>query len=723
MHYLLHCDPINGCDKDYPGDLPECPHCGAPQWAASPGFINPRDYVYDIETYPNAFTCRFIHIATDRRWRFEVSHRINQLAEFVAFLLQLKAQNARMVGYNNVGFDYPVIHTMAHTPAMTVEEIYNKAMSIIKPKDGDRFGHMVWERDRIVEQLDLILIWHYNKRNEATGVEPTSLKALEFAMRMGNIEDLPFPVGTILNDAEIDELHVYNDHDCVATCLFYVRSLTAIKLREDLSQSFGKNFMNMSNTKMGETILVDQMEKAGIQCYDKSTGRSVKRQTIRTSINLNDAVFPYIKFDHPEFRKILDYFRSKVITETKGVFEGLIATVDGLEYKFGTGGLHASVNGEMFHTTDTMQIIDVDVASFYPNLAIKNKLFPAHLGVAYCDAYEGIYGVRKSYAKKTAENAAYKEALNASYGNSNNKYSVLFDSFYTMATTINGQLMLCMLVEQLIKTPGLRMIQANTDGVTFYCPVQHIEHTRALCRWWETYTLLELEEALYSRMWVRDVNSYISEYESGALKRIGAYAHERMDQNPGTRELPYHKDSSSLVVQKAAEAFLVHGTDIATFITNHADNYDFMLRAKVPRASKLVMRYPEFDNWEVPLPNIARYYVTHHGGSLVKISPPTGTPGTWKRQPKTKVTDEFYHAVIREIMAGPFAPGMVVDAEGVPHDPRIHTKNMSKHEIREMGICVGWKVSECNDVKKFDRSAVNYDYYINEAKKLVDCYN
>ena len=282
-----------------------------------------------------------------------------------------------------------------------------------------------------------------------------------------------------------------------------------------------------------------------------------------------------------------------------------------------------------------------------------------------------------------------------------------------MTITINGQLLLCMLVNHLVKIPGLTMIQANTDGVTYFCPREHIEHTRALCKWWEDLTCLELEEAQYSRMFVRDVNSYMAEYESGAIKRIGAYAHERMDENPGTREVPYGKDPSALIVAKAAEAALIRGEDIRTFIMNHDDDYDFMCRAKAPRSNKLVMRWPEYDNVEVNLANIIRYYVSKDGGALVKIAPPTGELGTYKR--KTKITDEFYHQVIAEISG----TGDVVDSAGIPHDERIHTKNKSKHGIREMGVCVGWRVTDCSDVKLFDRSTLNYEYYIAEAEKLV----
>ena len=161
-----------------------------------------------------------------------------------------------------------------------------------------------------------------------------------------------------------------------------------------------------------------------------------------------------------------------------------------------------------------------------------------------------------------------------------------------------------------------------------------------------------------------------------------------------------------------AEAALVHGKDIREFITGHRDPFDFMCRAKVPRGSKLVMRWPEWDA-EQELQHITRYFVSHGGGALVKVSPPTETPGTWKR--KAKVSDEAYSAVMAEIRG----QGGEVDAAGTPWDARIHTGNRSKHDTRELSICVGNRVIECADSSDFDWSTVNYEWYINEAEKLV----
>lgn len=502
MHYLKLCDVVNGCGKTYPGDLEDCPHCKAPSWAASPAQVDPSGYAYDIETYPNAFTCRVIHIATDTRWRFEISDRIDQGDEFRTFMMQLKGCGARLVGYNNVGFDYPVVHFIMMTPGVTVREIYDKAMSIIR--GNDKFGHIIWDRDRIVPQLDLFKIHHFDNVARAT-----SLKALEVAMRMRNVEDLPFPVGTILTPEQIDVLHDYNDHDVAATCYFYVRSLEQIKFREELTQRYGRNFLNHNDTKIGKDYFIMELEKSGIQCFDQTPNGRQPRQTIRPSINLGDVIFPYVKLEHPEFRRIHDFFKGKVITETKGAIKDLTCVVDGLTYKFGTGGLHASDDNKVFRSDEENVIEMRDVTSYYPSMAIVNNVYPDHLGVKFCEVYKDMFDQRKSYPKGTSENAMLKLALNGTYGDSNNVYSPFYDPQFTMTITLNGQLLLCMLVEQLIKTPGLKMINVNTDGVGFIYPRKYRVHVDAVCDWWMSVTSLGLETEEYSMFAQRDCNNYL----------------------------------------------------------------------------------------------------------------------------------------------------------------------------------------------------------------------
>lgn len=716
-HYLSRCDEMSGCGTIYPADLDKCPECGADAAFSSPAPLDPKWWPFDIETYPNCFTASFTHAATGMEMVFEISDRVNQQQQLIDFMFNLGRSGAWGVGFNNMSFDYPVLHYIAHNPGCSVLDIYECSQRTIKASNGNRWSVMVWDNQQIFPQLDLLLLNHFDNK-----ARMTSLKALEVAMRSPNVKDLPYKVGTALYDNQKDNLIVYNKHDVRETTKFMMRCLSAIQFREELTATHERNFMNHNDTKIGKDYFVMELEKNGIQCFNRDArGKKLgPRQTPRESICFADVIFPYIKFERPEFNEILNRFRSKTIYKkeldeiekaegkkdklvTKGVFSDLECTIDGYTFVFGVGGIHGSVESQIVETNDTHQLVDIDVSSMYPSIAIANRIYPEHLGEKFCDINEYFFNERMRVGKKTTAGAVYKLSMNGVYGDSNNAFGPFYDPKYTMTVTVNGQLMLAMLCEQLMKIEKLHIIQSNTDGVTMMCPHGELDNMRAVCRAWEAITRLELEEVFYKRMPIRDVNNYLALDNKGNVKRKGAYEYE----------YGWHQDPSAIVVGKAAEAALLFDTDIRTFITSHRDKFDFMLRAKVPRAARLVMRWPEWGA-EQELQNTTRVFISRNGGSLVKLLPPTGTPGAWKR--KNGLTDEAYYAVVREITGQPGD----LDSTGVPWDERIHTKSRSKHDaVRESSLCAGWRVTECADAEDFDWGSLDYEYYVKEAEKLV----
>ena len=224
-----------------------------------------NDYVYDIETYPNVFTLAVEHADAPLRWMFEISDWRNDSREIVAFLQFLKETNARMVGFNNLGFDYPVLHTLIRMGKADAATLYQKAMAIIgsQDEDGDRWMHLVKPSDQFVTQIDLFKIHHFDNKARAT-----SLKVLEFNMRSDSIEDLPFKVGTTLTREQVEVLKKYNQHDVAQTKAFYHKSLDMLHFREELTRKYARDFMNHNDTKIGKDYFVMKLEEAGVACYD-----------------------------------------------------------------------------------------------------------------------------------------------------------------------------------------------------------------------------------------------------------------------------------------------------------------------------------------------------------------------------------------------------------------------------------------------------------------------
>lgn len=653
--------------------------------------MNPLYWVYDLETYPNIFTAYFLHPLTGSEVVFEISDRKNQMLEFIDFIRALKNTGCYMVGFNNLGFDYPIIHFILKNPAaISVDSIYHRAMQIINTPWERRFDHIIFDSEVIIPQIDLFKVHHFDNENRRV-----SLKVLEFNMRMENVQDLPFPPSTVLDNNQKDTLIKYNRHDAHATRDFLIESIDLLNFRHELSKKYNRNFLNANDIKIGKDYFIMELEKSiPGSCYSYDTGSKKPRQSLRPQVHLKDVVLPYIYFSNENFNRVLQYFKTQTISQTVGVFTELSATVDGFTFWFSTGGIHGSIDGGTVHSDEGYVIYDWDVASYYPNLTIANKLFPEHLSVDFCTIYKDVFEQRRLYKKGTAENAMLKLALNGVYGDSNNKYSPFYDPKYTMAITINGQLLLCLLAEHLMKIPGLQLIQANTDGLTVRLPREHVDTMNAVCAWWQKFTLLELESAIYKRMFIRDVNNYLAEYDNGKLKRKGAYEYD----------IEWYQNHSALIVPKAVEAHLIRGADVRQFITAHTDPHDFMLLAKVSR-SELLM-------WgEDSVQRVSRYYVSRKGESLVKISPPPNgiKPGTWKRA--NGLTDRFYSCVVHELVQ--------THGQPIPWDERINTKNQSVYTERRTCINAEWLTTICNDMSTFNWVNLNYEYYISQAEKLI----
>jgi hypothetical protein len=466
--------------------------------------------IYDIETYVNVFTLTLMDADSPLRWCYEISDWRNDSREIVSLMNHLASIDATMVGFNSVGFDYPILHTLCRMGQSDAHTLYQKAMAIIGAQDdADRWVHSVKPTDRLVRQVDLFKVHHFDNKARAT-----SLKALEFVMRLPNISDLPFPVGSTLTQEQVQVLKDYNLDDVEATKRFYHESRDMLRFRQELTVKYpGRDWLNFNDTKIGKEYFTMRLEESGVACYDYGPNGRQPRQTRRPIIALRDAILPWIRFENPEFQRVLDWLREQTITETKGVFTDLVARVGGIDVVFGLGGIHGSVENRIIDSSDSHMILDMDVSSYYPNLAISNRFHPQHLGERFCDIYQTLYEERKKHPKGSAENAMLKLALNGTYGDSNNPFSVFYDPLFTMRITLNGQLLLCLLMEVALRVPEVEIISCNTDGICLYLPRSRYNDIRLVSEWWCSVTGLTLEESRYSRMCVADVNSYIAKYE------------------------------------------------------------------------------------------------------------------------------------------------------------------------------------------------------------------
>lgn len=642
-------------------------------------------YIYDIETLLNIFTFTGKIQGEDTVYVFEISDRINQRQQLLDHLAYLQSLDAVMVGFNSLVFDYPIIHDLLVAP-YTFD--HNRAYQLCKQIIGRQgpSGPPIRMKDRIIPQLDLFKMNHFNNKAKST-----SLKGLEFAMRLASVEDCPVPFDVALSPEQMDQVLSYNKYDVFATEEFLGHCKEPIEMREDLLRTgvLTGDVLNYSDVKIGVEYLIKKIGRG--KCF---VSGSTPKQSMRSHVDFKNIILSKISYRTEPYQEVLEWFKKQGVWVDRQEKPNFKTKLAGLDFHFGLGGIHASVENKSYESNETHVIKDIDVTGMYVSVAIANGFYPEHLGQEFVTAYTQLQRDRAQYDKGTTMNAVLKLAGNGVYGNSNNSYSCFFDPKYTFSVTVNGQLQLLQLIEFLSLIPGLDIIQANTDGVTVYMPRDIDSFFQLWCREWESLTNLKLEEVEYQNMWIRDVNNYLVKQKDGKIKAKGAYWYPKKQKD---YEGWWSKDFSSMVKQKAIEQVLINDLRPKEVVRCVTNPFDFMLRYKTTAGATVYIG-------DKAMQKTVRYYVSVSGKIMKKRSKPKGTIGDYKR--KNKLTNTYYDKIKSQIPVGQW-------------DERINTKNKSKYMVVTTGIQAGRLVKECNRAEDFNWADVDYNYYAEEVEKLI----
>ena len=576
--------------------------------------INRNKFVVDLETLKGCFTCTSLNIDTEEIHQYVLHPERFELKELIEHLKITTGQ----ITFNGLSFDYPILHhillmyddytwhkSQYWSKTDIIYDIYKKAQSLIEQQTNSKFGGFfgIKESEMFINQLDLFKIHHFNNPARSTG-----LKALAIAINYPNVMDMPLDHSVDqISLSQVDQILEYNLLDVLVTYEFYKLSADKIQLRKDLSKQYNINCMNYPDSKIGESLILKlYCEKTKQNPWDVK-----KLRTERSYISLINCIPDYIRFKSKEFNELLDYLKSKTISETKGSIEKSVI-FKGFKYDYGTGGLHGACKSGIYESTNTHIIFDVDVASMYPTIGVVNKLFPEHLGIEFCEIYNNILTQRiaAKARKDMSVSDGLKLSLNSVYGKSNDKHSFLFDSFYTMSTTLVGQLILTMLCEKLcIEIDDIKILQINTDGTTFIVKKDQIDKVYSICKQWEKLTNMTLEYVEYSKMIVKDVNNYVSVTYDNKVKRKGLF-----DINP---EL--HKDPSFKIIPIALSEYFINNTPVEETILNHKNIYDFCGRQKF-KSNSYGSTYELIANdiYEIKQQKNVRYYISKKGHKFIK---------------------------------------------------------------------------------------------------------
>ena len=578
--------------------------------------------VYDIETLSNLFTYTGFDAKQKEWYQFVICNWRNETELLYNHLFRDKICQ---VGFNNESFDYPVLHHFINhydeyktmSGQEIAQDLYNKSQDIINQEFS-----VIADKNKYIRQIDLFKIWHYNNKARAT-----SLKDLEVAMNMKNVEEMPIHHTHWCREGDEELILKYNLNDVEATYNFLLTTLgkteyslykgkNKIELRQKLNKKVNINCINMPDVRIGEYLMLQLYSRAiGANPYDIKQLR-----TPRSSIKLGDCIPKWCNIQSKEFNKFLNSIKNTTIKGEKGEFS-ISILFHGISFDFGTGGAHGCIKSGVYKSNEDLIIYDLDVSSLYPSVARSLRLYPEHLGPEFMNLYEKFIDDRvneKHKPKDQRDNVlieGYKLLLNGTYGKSGEDTSFMFDRLYTYKTTIGGQCFICMWAERMAKAcPELKFIQINTDGITIMLPRNKVDIIRQVNEQLTKETSLVIEEAFYKQMIIRDVNNYISEYDDSTpekehLKLKGCFEIDK----------EYHKDPSMRIVPLALKRYYIDNTPIEQTIRNHTNIFDFCLRLKINSKSNAYFKYLE--NGEIvnkKLDRTTRYYISNSGGSIIK---------------------------------------------------------------------------------------------------------
>lgn len=391
---------------------------------------NRKLFVHDYETIRNCFLAIFFLPELNRWYTFEMSTYKNNFQEYIRFCNIVNKQNHYMVGYNSIDFDgqitYYCMQNAEYFSTLTGEEIAEKVSEyagyIIEHKDLNGWPPTPLYKLPF-DNIDPFKINNYGNKNKST-----SLKWLQYSMDWTSIMDMECDPNDYLTPDEILKLKKYCRNDILSTYEVYLKDIPQVNVRRDLAEHFKLPLHNASEPKLVKEVFLDSLSKT----LNIPKKELKNMRTNRKQIHVKDTLLPYYDFKTEVFKNTLKNFSNLVLdaNNLKGSFQHE-CSYRGIDISFALGGIHGAKRG--YYVSDEEYVIkSLDVRSYYPNLAIRNKWAPAHLDkTAFCNQYEWYYDERLKYSKKDPLNYLYKIVLNSAFGLSNDE-SFLKDQDFTM---------------------------------------------------------------------------------------------------------------------------------------------------------------------------------------------------------------------------------------------------------------------------------------------------
>ena len=558
-------------------------------------------FVYDVEVFPNLFTCTLLNTNSNKIGTYEISNRKNDLGKIISTFLN---KGIIFCGYNNKYYDDPIINyiilnqqILLQKPVWDItKDIKTLSNEIIE--SGDKFDSWsTYKHAHCFPSFDLLRMMFSKKLR-------CGLKELQVTMQYPNVQEYDGDFNRNVQDSEIDNIISYNINDVNSTNQLLLLNQKNIDLRIGIHNEYGINAMSMDGVGIGNEILKTKY----LQATNKKWSEVKELRSPCNIVDLNEIILPKISFETEILQNLLNEIKTLRINLNKKwnkqfYFHNSLISM-------GLGGLHNLSKPEIIIPNDDECLLDIDAASLYPSLLISYEFYPQHLGKEFLNIYKQIKDERieAKHNGNKIKNETLKLALNSVTGNMQSEYSWLYDPKSVMKIRMNGQLFLLKLAEMLINTTNCKIINYNTDGIFILIKRNMLDKLKEIIKSFEEFSLLNMEIEEFEAMYQFAINDYIAVKEGYSktknpdlIKKKGMFIDTPI----------LGKGLRPLIIPKAICEYFVNKTPIETTLYNSDDIRDFCTYQKVDKKFHVM-----YENKEVS--RINRFYMSKYGSQLIK---------------------------------------------------------------------------------------------------------
>lgn len=325
---------------------------------------NKTVFVYDVEVFPNLFTCTIKNTESKAIRSYEISDRKNDLPLIVQCFLNKKIY---FCGFNIIHYDSPIVSylilnykKLISLPVWEItKQISELSNQIINSQDGQFSSWSKYKYANLFDQLDLLTMMFSNKLR-------VGLKELQVTMEYKNVQEFDGDFRRPLPVNRIDECLAYNRNDVESSCVLLERLQKDIELRLAIENDYHISALNKDGVNLGMEII-----KQRYLAETRLQWSQIKdlRDNRYDHVLLGDIIFDWIKFKDPILQDVLSQVKSHIYViakdkeekkkqdkwEIKFYFRETV-------YNFSTGGIHSDNKPEAIEPAENEVLIDADVA-------------------------------------------------------------------------------------------------------------------------------------------------------------------------------------------------------------------------------------------------------------------------------------------------------------------------------------------------------------------------